>query len=141
MISDAALRGPKGGSECTRERLDDICSRTTSILFRYLSSSRIPINHITPVFSIIQFHSPPHSCHCFQVPTCHMVHSALERIRTHILRSGFLHWVTKKSQCENARSDAAVVCAIGVVRAVYATLVSHAPDILHPIRHGDWDRE
>lgn len=70
-----------------------------------------------------------------------MVHPALERIRPQILRSGFLDWVTKNSQCENARSYAAVVCAIGVVRAVYATLVSHAPEVLHPIRRGDWDRE
>lgn len=30
---------------------------------------------------------------------------------------------------------------LAVVRAVCATLVSHAPDLLYPIRLGDWDRE
>lgn len=71
-----------------------------------------------------------------KVPTCHMVHSALGRIRTQILRSGLLYWVPKKIRCEDARSDAAFGCAIGVVRAVCAALVSLAPEILHPIRLG-----
>lgn len=67
-----------------------------------------------------------------------MVHSALRRIRPESLRTGFLYWVPKEIRCEDARSAAVFVCAIGVVRAVRAALVPQAPEMLRPIRLGDW---